>query len=136
MTASTLSGIVTLPSIQGLCIRVVIGLDPAGEHARRSWLLASFLLRSGAHVPTYAPLRSSRKPRQKPGLAGGQLRRRAVGCSAWGSPDVTFFPLDGGEVAVTAVAGDGDDAAAALLFVEFFGDFDGGEDIGARRMAD
>jgi len=28
--------------------------------------------RSGAHVREYAPLRCSRKPRQKPSLAGGQ----------------------------------------------------------------
>src|SRR5882724_369784 len=51
----------------------------AVEHARRSWLLASFSLRSGTHVPTYAPLRSSRKPRQKPGLTGGQLKDLAKG---------------------------------------------------------
>ena len=44
-------------------------------HARRSWLLASFSLRSDAHVLKYAPLRSSRKPRQKPGLAGGVADR-------------------------------------------------------------
>src|SRR6188472_879611 len=49
------------------------GLVAAVGHARRSWLLASFSLRSGAHVLKYAPLRSSRKPRQKPGLAGGLL---------------------------------------------------------------
>jgi hypothetical protein len=38
--------------------------------ARRFWVLASFSLRSGAHVDTYAPLRCSRKPRQNRKLAG------------------------------------------------------------------
>src|SRR5688572_29983926 len=37
---------------------------------RRFWVLASFSLRSGAHVHRYAPLRCSRKPRQIPKLAG------------------------------------------------------------------
>ena len=40
------------------------------NHARRFWVLASFSLRSGAHVPSYAPLRCSRKPRQNAKLAG------------------------------------------------------------------
>ena len=40
------------------------------HHARRFWVLASFSLRSGAHVATYAPLRCSRKPRQNRKLAG------------------------------------------------------------------
>jgi hypothetical protein len=40
------------------------------QDARRSWILASFSLRSGAQVPTYVPLRCSRKPRQNPSLTG------------------------------------------------------------------
>src|ERR1041384_5222475 len=46
---------------------------PCGEDAPRSWVLASFSLRSGAHVLKYAPLLSSRKPRQGPSLRGGRL---------------------------------------------------------------
>src|SRR6476661_4876984 len=53
--------------------RLSIGLISTGKDARRSWLLASFSLRSSAHVLKGAQIRSSRKPRQKPGLAGGQL---------------------------------------------------------------
>jgi hypothetical protein len=59
--------------------RLSIGLISAVEHARRSWVLASFSLRSGAHVLKYAPLRSSRKPRQNPGLASGQLKDETNG---------------------------------------------------------
>ena len=50
------------------------------EHARRSWLLASFWLRSDAHVLLYAAVAvaatatwSSPKPRLKPGLASRRL---------------------------------------------------------------
>src|SRR5690554_5484927 len=41
------------------------------QDARRSRVLASFPLRSGAQVPTYVPLRCSRKPRQNPSLTNG-----------------------------------------------------------------
>ena len=40
------------------------------QHARRFWVLASFSLRAGAHVPLYAPLPCSRKPCQNAKLAG------------------------------------------------------------------
>src|SRR5882762_955140 len=62
--------------------------------------------------------------------------RRYLGSrgSAWRSPDVALFPFDGREVTIAAVTSDGDDAAAALFFVQFFGNFDGCEDVGAGRM--
>ena len=45
-------------------------LESTGGHGRAFRVLASFGLRSGAHVLKYAPLRCSPKPRQNAGLRG------------------------------------------------------------------
>jgi hypothetical protein len=54
-------------------------------HARRSWSLASFSLRSGAHVLKYAALRCSRKPRQNQAWRAGVWRRMRE----WPNPKTT-----------------------------------------------
>jgi hypothetical protein len=48
----------------------------SSSDVRRFWVLASFSLRSDAHIAKYAPLRCSRKPRQNAKLGGrGDLKR-------------------------------------------------------------
>src|SRR4051812_48092485 len=91
--------------------QLVIPHLSTGRHARRFRVLASFSLRSDAHVLKYAPLRSSRKPRQNPNLAGGGplASRSGRGASRFrNAPELLgnlgWRPEAGGVVFVTASA--------------------------------
>ena len=78
------------------CKQVVRGSSPlassvqsargsTGGHARAFRVLASFGLRSGAHVLKYAPLRCSPKPRQNAELRAQVIGGRPLGTSEIGS---------------------------------------------------
>src|SRR5690606_38106287 len=100
-----------LPRVQALSIRARIVPGGRGNIPSRSEVL---------------PSRSARPLRAARGFSPAQ---RIL-------PEIAALPLHGCEVAITAVARDGDDTAAPLLPVRALGDLDRREDVGPRGVTD